>query len=156
VNATLGEIASVCGGTLRGDPGLAVVGVSTDTRTLRAGQLFVAIRGEKLDGHTYLERAAQAGAAAALIDRDCAAPLPTVLVADSVRALGALAAARRARFAGPVIAITGSNGKTTTKELCAQLLAGVGGGGGPPPRPPAPPRPVRATRSTSRTRDRRS
>jgi UDP-N-acetylmuramoyl-tripeptide--D-alanyl-D-alanine ligase len=126
VNATLGEIASVCGGTLRGDPGLAVVGVSTDTRTLRAGQLFVAIRGEKLDGHTYLERAAQAGAAAALIDRDCAAPLPTVLVADSVRALGALAAARRARFAGPVIAITGSNGKTTTKELCAQLLAGVG------------------------------
>jgi len=126
VSFTLGEIAAVCGGQLRGDAQRAVSGVSTDTRTLQAGQLFVAIRGEKLDGHTFLERAAQAGAAAALIDRDCAAPLPTILVADSVLALGALAAARRGRFTGPVIAITGSNGKTTTKEMTASLLTAAG------------------------------
>jgi UDP-N-acetylmuramoyl-tripeptide--D-alanyl-D-alanine ligase len=126
VRTTLGEIAAACGGALRGAAGLEISGVSTDTRTLRPGQLFVAIRGEKLDGNTFLERAAEAGATAALIDRDCKAPLPTVLVEDSVRALGALASARRARFAGPVVAITGSNGKTTTKELCAALLDAAG------------------------------
>jgi UDP-N-acetylmuramoyl-tripeptide--D-alanyl-D-alanine ligase len=127
VNTTLGSIAAASSGSLRGAANLAITGVSTDTRTLRPGQLFVAIRGEKLDGNTFLGQAAQAGAAAALIDRDCAAPpLPTVLVDDSVRALGALAAERRARFSGPVVAITGSNGKSTTKEMCAQILAAAG------------------------------
>lgn len=122
------EIARACGGEVRGDGNPALVGVSTDTRSIQPGQLFIALRGERYNGHDFLEEAVARGAAAALISQHGHAPLsvPTIRVDDTVRAMGALAAVRRQAFAGPVVAITGSNGKTTTKELCAQILAQAG------------------------------
>ncbi|ENO85739.1 UDP-N-acetylmuramoyl-tripeptide--D-alanyl-D-alanine ligase [Thauera linaloolentis] len=101
--------------------------VGTDSRALAPGQLFVALRGERFDGHHFVAAAAEAGAAAALVDArwfaDNPAPaLPVVVVDDTRLALGTLAAAWRARFALPLIGVTGSNGKTTVKEMCAAIL----------------------------------
>ncbi|MDO9017385.1 MAG: UDP-N-acetylmuramoyl-tripeptide--D-alanyl-D-alanine ligase [Deltaproteobacteria bacterium] len=125
---TLAEVAAATGGELRGDPGARVLGVSSDTRTLTAGALFVALRGDRFDGHDHLAAALAKGAAAALVEAG-ARPvegLPVVVVRDSVRALGALGAAHlaraRAQRALPVIAISGAVGKTTTKELVAAAL----------------------------------
>ena len=124
---TLAELASWCGGSVRGDPGTLVQGVSTDTRTVSSGDLFVAIRGERFDGHSFLDVASARDAAAALVsEANCAGDLPSILVADTVAALGDVARMHRKRFAGPVVAITGSNGKTTTKELCADILENAG------------------------------
>ncbi len=102
-------------------------GVATDSRVLGPGQLFVALRGERFDGHDFLAAAASAGAAAALVDArwyadNPAPPLPVVVVDDSRLALGTLAGAWRARFALPLIGVTGSNGKTTVKEMCSAIL----------------------------------
>jgi UDP-N-acetylmuramoyl-tripeptide--D-alanyl-D-alanine ligase len=98
--------------------------VSTDTRTLRGGDLFVALRGERFDGHGFLKNAATAKAAAALIDRDYAGefPLPVAIVQDTRLALGALARHWRARFSPALVAVAGSNGKTTVKEMLASIL----------------------------------
>ena len=102
-------------------------GVSTDSRQVAPGELFIALRGENFNGHDFLATAAERGAVAALIDvdaladiKDCA--LPLVVVADTRSALGALAADWRRRFDLPLIAVTGSNGKTTTKEMIASIL----------------------------------
>jgi UDP-N-acetylmuramoyl-tripeptide--D-alanyl-D-alanine ligase len=99
-------------------------GVSSDTRTLRAGDLFVALRGERFDGHAFLDRAKAGGAVAAMIDRRHrdAAPLPVVAVEDTKRGLGDLARSWRARFSPALIAVAGSNGKTTVKEMLAAIL----------------------------------
>jgi len=124
---TTGELARRCGGTLHGADDTAVSAVSTDTRSIGPGELFVAIAGENFDGHDFAIEAAGAGAAAVLVDRelpDC--PAVRIVVDDTVQALGRLARHEREAFAGPVIAITGSNGKTTTKELCADMLAQAG------------------------------
>jgi len=113
----------------QGDPEALLAGVSIDSRTLVPGQLFAAIVGERLDGHAYLEAAIRGGAAGVLVARGRALPaerkpdLPVIAVEDTTRALGALAAGHRAGFEGPVVAVTGSNGKTTTKEMCAAILA---------------------------------
>ncbi len=99
-------------------------GVSTDSRTIAAGELFVAIRGERFDGHQFLGMARERGAAAAMVDGRCAggAPLPVLVVEDTRRALGRLGRHWRGRFAPTLIAITGSNGKTTAKEMLASIL----------------------------------
>ncbi len=99
-------------------------GVSTDTRTLRAGDLFVALRGERFDGHAFLSQAKGAGAVAAMVDRAYGGefPMPVIVVDDTKRALGRLARGWRARFAPALIAVTGSNGKTTVKEMLASVL----------------------------------
>lgn len=99
---------------------------STDTRTLRAGDAFVALRGERFDGHDYTAEAVRRGAAVLIVDRPEArvTAFPTMLVADTRAAYMALAELARRRFDGPVLAITGSAGKTTTKAFIAQLLAG--------------------------------
>ncbi|PKO51750.1 MAG: UDP-N-acetylmuramoyl-tripeptide--D-alanyl-D-alanine ligase, partial [Betaproteobacteria bacterium HGW-Betaproteobacteria-21] len=112
--------------------------VGTDTRNLQVGQLFVALRGDRFDGHDFIDVAAAAGAAAALVDSRWAemhpgAPLPLVVVDDTRLALGTLAAAWRAGFDLPMIGVTGSNGKTTVKEMCAAIMradAALHGGGG--------------------------
>jgi len=101
--------------------------VSTDTRTIGAGALFVALRGERFDGHDYLDTARERGASAAMVDRvgglsGKAGQLPLMVVGDTRLALGALARHWRQRFALPVIAVTGSNGKTTVKEMIAACL----------------------------------
>ncbi len=132
MNLTLLEISDATEGQLVGiDPDTArkvqIGGVSTDTRTIGPGELFVAIRGDRFDGHDFVGQAEQQGASAALVeDRPSDSSKPGVLVPDSIVALGKLAAFCRARFAGPVIAITGSNGKTTTKEMCAAILTTAG------------------------------
>ena len=103
-------------------------GVSIDSRSVCRGALFVAIQGERHDGHHFLTTATLAGAAGVLVAADlvCELALPeggtAVAVSDTTRALGELAAGHRAPFGGPVVAITGSNGKTTTKEMCAAIL----------------------------------
>lgn len=98
--------------------------ISTDTRTLRPGALFVALTGERFDGHDHLAAAAAAGASAALVRRGTAPVGGMVLleVDDPLRAYGYLARARRRTVPGPVIAVTGTNGKTSTKEMLAALL----------------------------------
>jgi UDP-N-acetylmuramoyl-tripeptide--D-alanyl-D-alanine ligase len=119
----LAEAVRVLGGRLSG-ANARFAGVSTDTRTLRAADLFVALRGERFDGHRFLKEAAAANAAAALVDRSYAGefPLPVAIVEDTRLALGQLAADWRARFSPALIAVTGSNGKTTVKEMLAAIL----------------------------------
>ncbi|MBP1763087.1 MAG: UDP-N-acetylmuramoylalanyl-D-glutamyl-2,6-diaminopimelate/D-alanyl-D-alanyl ligase [Firmicutes bacterium] len=101
-------------------------GVSTDTRTLRPGDLFIALSGDRFDGHRFLQQAAAAGAAALLISRadaDLPAGITVFSVADTLQAFQGLAKFHRRRYTIPVVAITGSNGKTTTKELTASVLS---------------------------------
>ncbi len=104
-------------------------GVCTDSRAVKAGELFIALRGENFDGHDFVSAALKQGAAAAMVEtawlekhEEYATGLPLLVVADSRRALGDLAAAWRARFELALIGITGSNGKTTVKEMCAAIL----------------------------------
>ncbi|MGE3773536.1 MAG: Mur ligase domain-containing protein, partial [Gammaproteobacteria bacterium] len=97
-------------------------GVSTDTRAIAAGQLFVALRGQRFDAHDMLDAAAQAGAAGVVVMREAAVRTPSIRVGDTRTALGDLARDWRRRFRLPVIAVTGSNGKTTTKEMIAAIL----------------------------------
>jgi len=101
-----------------------VTAVSTDTRTVRKGDLFVALRGEKYDAHDFIADALGSGAAAVVVERwnDRMHP-PALLVPDSRKALGSIAAGWRKRFRLPLIAVTGSNGKTTVKEMIAAILA---------------------------------
>jgi UDP-N-acetylmuramoyl-tripeptide--D-alanyl-D-alanine ligase len=120
--------ASAVGGSVVG-ASVPFFRVTTDTRGLVPGDLFVALRGERFDGHDFVEAALACGAAAALVERDRARDLPGNLVAvdASLPALGALAAFWRRRFDIPVAVVTGSNGKTTTKEMIASIFrAAVG------------------------------
>jgi len=111
------------GGATRSAQDVPAQAVCTDTRTLQAGQLFVALVGEQFDGHRYLAQAAQAGATAAVVaQRDPDVNLPQFVVGDTLAALGHMAAAWRQRHCLPLIAVTGSNGKTTTKEMLAAIL----------------------------------
>jgi UDP-N-acetylmuramoyl-tripeptide--D-alanyl-D-alanine ligase len=128
---SLAEAAAAIGGRLHGADA-RFRGVSTDTRSIGRDELFVAIRGEHFDGHGFLETARSRGAAGALVDEAFAtpAPLPTVAVDDTRRGLGRLGRHWRLRFAPAVIAITGSNGKTTTKEMLASILRSHAGEGG--------------------------
>ncbi|HET7875421.1 MAG TPA: UDP-N-acetylmuramoyl-tripeptide--D-alanyl-D-alanine ligase [Methylomirabilota bacterium] len=117
------------GALVGGDLGVPVTGVSIDSRTLAIGETFFAIRGYHLDGHAFLRDAAARGASCLVVHSvpdDLPPSVPTVLVDDTTRALGRLAAWHRARFTLPVAAVTGSNGKTTTKELMAAVLEALG------------------------------
>lgn len=100
--------------------------VSTDTRTLRSGDLFVALTGPNFDGHDYLAQAFQQGAVAALVQRDTGGDYPRLLVEDTRLALGRMAAVWRQQGDARVIAVTGSNGKTTVKEMIAAILGQKG------------------------------
>ena len=119
----LADAASIVGGRLSGGNPL-FTGVSTDSRSLRSGDLFVALRGERFDGHTFLAQAKDIGASAAMVDSRHLGefPLPVVVVEETRRALGDLARQWRARFTPSLIAVAGSNGKTTVKEMLASIL----------------------------------
>ncbi|MES2563540.1 MAG: UDP-N-acetylmuramoyl-tripeptide--D-alanyl-D-alanine ligase [Pseudomonadota bacterium] len=107
-------------------PDVTFKGVSTDTRTLRPGDLFIALRGENHDGHRFIAAAATAGAAATLVDAagasEAPATLPALVVDDSRLALGRLSAHWRSQFKIPLVGLTGSSGKTTVKEMLASIL----------------------------------
>lgn len=118
----LSVIARGIGGRLRGAD-VTVDAVSTDTRTLAPGMLFVALRGERHDAHDFAAAAVDAGAAALLVERELALAVPQVVVADSLVALGELARMARDRSRARVVGITGSNGKTTVKTLVASILS---------------------------------
>jgi UDP-N-acetylmuramoyl-tripeptide--D-alanyl-D-alanine ligase len=111
------------GSVLVGDGATGFTRVHSDTRTLRAGDLFVALRGERFDANDFLAQAKAAGAVAALAERGLAeAGLPGLLVPDAKAALGQLATAWRRQQILPLIAVTGSNGKTTTTQMIASIL----------------------------------
>src|SRR5690606_5219174 len=118
----LSELAEMLGCPLVGADVL-VDAVASDSRKLPRNALFVALRGARFDGHDFLPAVREAGAVAAMVDRPGDWGLPYLLVEDTRRALGQLAAAWRRRLGLPVVAITGSNGKTTTKEMTAAILA---------------------------------
>ena len=121
----LSKAAAAMRGRLEGGDG-EFAGVSTDTRSVTEGQLFVALRGPNFDGAEFLDVARERGAAGAVVERSTGIGIPQIVVDDTRLALGRLAAAWRAEQPATVVGITGSNGKTTLKELVAACLARVG------------------------------
>jgi UDP-N-acetylmuramoyl-tripeptide--D-alanyl-D-alanine ligase len=129
----VGEIAAATGGKIvAGRPETAAGEIGTDTRTLGKGQTFLAIRGERFDGHDFLEEAVRRGAACLVVDREdrlppsvrSSAATAVVVVRDGLEALADLGGAARERLGCPVVAVTGSCGKTTVKEMIGQILSG--------------------------------
>lgn len=118
---TLGEFASEAGGRLEGED-RSFVGVSTDSRTFRPGQLYIALRGPNFDGHQFVEEVAKLGAAGVVVESPLPHPVAQIVVANTRVALGRFAAAWRARFDIDTVAVTGSNGKTSVKEMIAAIL----------------------------------
>ena len=127
IPCTVREICAAVGGTLlQGEGSALITGVTTDSRAVSAGQLFIPLTGERFDGHAYIGSAMSSGAAGCLTARTPETLLPGKLyvqVADTRLALKALAAWYRSRFTLPVVQITGSAGKTTTKEMVAAVLS---------------------------------
>ena len=101
-------------------------GVSTDTRQIKAGELFIALRGPNFDGHQFIEQAIANGAGAVISEQDIKQSVPCLVVKDCRLALGQIASAWRQQFDIPVIAVTGSNGKTTVKEMLASIFSQQG------------------------------
>jgi UDP-N-acetylmuramoyl-tripeptide--D-alanyl-D-alanine ligase len=122
---TLGDAARVTGGQLVGRDH-SYGAVATDSRTLKPGSLFVALRGPNFDGGEFVAAAAARGAIGAIVERAVAHELPQVVVTDALRALQQLGLAWRAGFTLPIVGIAGSNGKTTTKEMTAAILSRMG------------------------------
>jgi len=125
VKRTLDSFARACSGRLAG-PDAPFAAVSIDSRTLSPGDLFVAIRGERFDGHDFAAAAAGRGASAVVVSREVDVSVPRIVVDDTQAALSAAAAAWRAGFDLPLVGVGGSNGKTTTKELLAAILRRTG------------------------------
>ena len=121
ITGSLSEWAAAMGGELLGGDG-HFVGVSTDTRSQAQGALFFALRGERFDGADFLPAAISGGAAGAVLSSPLPQDIPQIIVKDTRGALADCASAWRKRFDMPVIGITGSNGKTTVKELTAAIL----------------------------------
>lgn len=103
-------------------PHLSFQGISIDTRKIEPNQLFIAIPGEQVDGHDFIEEARKKGASAALVNRFVESELPQIKVNDTILAMGKLGAAWRHQFNLPIVAVTGSNGKTTLKNMIASIL----------------------------------
>jgi UDP-N-acetylmuramoyl-tripeptide--D-alanyl-D-alanine ligase len=128
---SLQQLADICNAKLFNGVGavgaVSIAGVSIDSRTIQPGDLFVALRGENFDAHDFLQDVQASGAVAALVESvQPAVNFPQLLVKDSVVALGVLAAKNRQSFNGKIIGLTGSAGKTTTKEMMAAILAQLG------------------------------
>ncbi len=122
------EITAAARAAMIAEPARAIAGVCIDSRRVAPGNVFVALRGATHDAHAYVPQAVEAGASAVIVEREVEAPrgVGVFRVEDSLAALGALAALHRRRFDIPVVAITGSVGKTSTKELIAAALGGLG------------------------------
>jgi UDP-N-acetylmuramoyl-tripeptide--D-alanyl-D-alanine ligase len=125
---TLAEVVrAIPQARLQGDGGLRFGTVATDTRSLRPGAIFFALRGERFDAHEFAAQAVAGGACALVVERPVAVAAPQIVVPDTRRALGLAAAAWRARFDLPLAAVTGSNGKTTVTQMIAAILAAAQG-----------------------------
>jgi UDP-N-acetylmuramoyl-tripeptide--D-alanyl-D-alanine ligase len=122
---TLAELREPLAATLHGGD-CNILGVSTDSRTLSRGDLFVALRGETFDGHDYISQVEAKGAVAALVSVSNASSLPQLRVTDTQRALGLLGAYNRTLYSGSLVAITGSSGKTTVKNMVQAVLSRCG------------------------------
>ncbi len=122
---TLASFSQLCGGRLKGTD-VPYTSVSTDTRTLAKGALFVALRGPNFNGNDFVGAALTAGAAGALVDTEQSLSLPQIIVADTQAALERAGHAWREQFAIPLIGVAGSNGKTTAKEMTASILGQIG------------------------------
>jgi UDP-N-acetylmuramoyl-tripeptide--D-alanyl-D-alanine ligase len=126
------ELAAATGGSWVASPPAEAIGISTDTRQPAPGACFVALKGERFDAHDFLADAERAGAACAAVAEGAlprvqgATRLPLLAVPDTLAALGAIARFHRRRFAIPLAAVTGSNGKTTTREMIAAILSARG------------------------------
>ncbi|MFW6256110.1 MAG: UDP-N-acetylmuramoyl-tripeptide--D-alanyl-D-alanine ligase, partial [Candidatus Sumerlaeota bacterium] len=129
MNWTAAQIAEACAGEIRGDENARASAISTDTRALNPGDAFLALRGENFDGHDYLDRAVEAGASILIVDTPGKAPenVTSVIVKDTLRAWGELAAFYRDRFSARRIGIVGSSGKTTVKDMLAAILRDAAG-----------------------------
>ncbi len=123
---TLQQAAKVLDADVVGEAQTSFDAVSIDSRKVAAGDLFVALSGPNFDGHTFVAAAAEQGAVAVLVSKRVETDLPQLIVADTRLALGRLAAAWRSKFQGKVIGVTGSNGKTTVKEILACIMAQKG------------------------------
>jgi UDP-N-acetylmuramoyl-tripeptide--D-alanyl-D-alanine ligase len=121
----LSEAARVLDARLSGE-NIAFRGISTDTRKLAPGSLYVALQGPNFDGHAFVDDARDQGAAAAAVSRRCDSLLPQMEVTDTRLALGQLGAFWRQQFSLPVVAITGSNGKTTVRAMIESILSTCG------------------------------
>ena len=121
MNLLLSDVAIALNAELLGNDTI-FTHVGTDSRQVKPGQLFIALKGEHFDGHDYALPALEQGAAAVMVDHALAGVTPALLVDDCYAALGQLAAYWRSRFTLPLVAITGSNGKTTVKEMLASIL----------------------------------
>ncbi|MBJ9073991.1 UDP-N-acetylmuramoyl-tripeptide--D-alanyl-D-alanine ligase [Citrobacter amalonaticus] len=125
IRVTLSQLAGILGGELKGGD-LSLDAVTTDTRKLTPGCLFVALKGERFDAHDFAEQAKEGGAGALLVSRPLAVDLPQVIVQDTRLAFGELAAWVRAQVPARVVALTGSSGKTSVKEMTAAILSQCG------------------------------
>jgi UDP-N-acetylmuramoyl-tripeptide--D-alanyl-D-alanine ligase len=122
---TLGDFALACGGRLHGAD-RSYSGVSSDTRTIGAGELFIALRGENFNGNEFVGKALAAGAAGALVDTQQPGTIAQIIVPDTQKALETAALRWRSTFSIPVVGVAGSNGKTTVKEMMAAILSQAG------------------------------
>ncbi|VTN14016.1 UDP-N-acetylmuramoyl-tripeptide--D-alanyl-D-alanine ligase [Raoultella terrigena] len=125
IRFTLSQLADIASGELQGSD-LAIDEVTSDTRNITAGCLFVALKGERFDAHDFAEQARQAGAGALLVSRRLECDLPQVVVKDTRQAFGELAAWVRQQVPTRVVALTGSSGKTSVKEMTAAILGQCG------------------------------
>lgn len=120
---TAAQVAAFAGGVVVGNGDTPISAVSTDSRSIPEGCLFIPLRGERFDGHDFLDMAVEAHAAAVMSEKDMDLPVPVIRVDDTRRALLALSGGYRSLFDIPVVGVTGSVGKTTTKEMTAAVLA---------------------------------
>ncbi|MBD2079387.1 UDP-N-acetylmuramoyl-tripeptide--D-alanyl-D-alanine ligase [Leptolyngbya sp. FACHB-17] len=126
-HATLDQLVSLLGASAQNLPDATAIGLTTDSRSIQSGEIFLALRGEKFDGHDFVKTAIEQGAVAAIVDAQFeAGDLPVLVVSDTLQAYQTIGHWWRKQFKIPVIAITGSVGKTTTKELIAAVLSKYG------------------------------
>ena len=119
------EIASALQANLIGDD-IAIASVSTDSRQIKAGDLFIALQGPNFDGHRFVDEVLAQGAIALVVNRQLPVAVPQIVVEDTRIALGQLGALVKAKVAPKTVAVTGSAGKTTVKEMLAAILSRIG------------------------------
>lgn len=119
---TMNDAASAVNARLAGDASLQFNGVNTDSRNIKRGELFVALKGPNFDAHDYVGQVVESGAAAVMVERDVDVPVPQLIVPGTLQALGQLAQHWRLQFDIPLVGVTGSNGKTTVKEMLASIF----------------------------------